>query len=55
MLLSIRGETAVVELADVEKARLVFAWKRGQPSGGRAPWGGDKKTREQELSAEERK
>ena len=52
--LTIRGEKAVVELADVEKARLVFAWKRDKPSGGRAPWGGDKKAREQELSAEER-
>ena len=54
ILISIRGERAAVELADVDKAQLVFAWKRDKPSGGRAPWGGDKKTREQALSAEER-
>jgi ribosome maturation factor RimP len=52
--ISIRGRRELVELADVDKARLVFAWKRGKPTGGHAPWGGNKKTREQELSAEER-
>lgn len=52
--ISIRGKRALVELAEVDKGRLVFAWKRGKPVGGSAPWGGDKKTREQKLSAEER-
>jgi len=50
----VRGERSLVELADVDKAHLVFAWKRDKPAGGHAPWGGDKKTREQKLSAEER-
>ncbi|HEX6767341.1 MAG TPA: ribosome maturation factor RimP [Polyangiaceae bacterium] len=52
--ISIRGKRALVELADVDKGQLVFAWKRGKPAGGHAPWGGDKKIREQELPAEER-
>jgi ribosome maturation factor RimP len=52
--ISVRSKRALVELADVDKGRLVFAWKRGKPAGGSAPWGGDKKTREQKLSAEER-
>jgi ribosome maturation factor RimP len=54
IVISIRGERAVVELADVDKARLVFAWKCDKPAGGHALWGGDKKSREQKLSAEER-
>jgi ribosome maturation factor RimP len=52
--ISIRGRRSLVEIGDVDKARLVFAWKRGKPTGGHAPWGGSKKTREQKLSAEER-
>jgi ribosome maturation factor RimP len=52
--MSIRGQRASIALADVDKAHLVFSWKRGKPAGGHAPWGGNKKTREQELSAEER-
>jgi ribosome maturation factor RimP len=51
--ISMRGARSLVELADVDKARLVFAWKRDKPAGGHAPWGG-KKTREQKLSAGER-
>lgn len=50
----VRGARSLVELADVDKANLVFSWKRDKPAGGHAPWGGDKKTREQKLSAEER-
>jgi len=50
----VRGQRALVEHADVDKAHLVFAWKRDKPAGGHAPWGGDKKTRERKLSAEER-
>jgi ribosome maturation factor RimP len=50
----VRGQRSLVELADVDKAHLVFAWKRDKPAGGHAPWGGDKKSREQKLSAEER-
>jgi len=54
LAISVRGRRSLVELAEVDKGRLVFAWKRGKPTGGHAPWGGTKKTREQELSAEER-
>ena len=50
----VRGKRSLVELGDVDKARLIFAWKRDKPTGGHAPWGGTKKTREQKLSAEER-
>jgi ribosome maturation factor RimP len=52
--LSVRGRRALIELPDVDKGRLVFAWKRGKPTGGHAPWGGDKETRKRELSAAER-
>jgi ribosome maturation factor RimP len=52
--ISVRGARSLVELADVDKAQLVFSWKRDKPAGGHAPWGGDKKAREQKLSAEER-
>jgi ribosome maturation factor RimP len=54
IVISVRGRRSLVEIGDVDKARLVFAWKRGKPTGGHAPWGGTKKTREQKLSAEER-
>jgi ribosome maturation factor RimP len=54
VLLSIRGERAVVELADVDKARLVFAWKRGQPGAPRSNRHEQKTVREQGLPAEER-
>ena len=52
--LSVRGKSVLVELSDVDKGHLVFSWKRDKPAGGHAPWGGDKKIREQKLSAEER-
>jgi ribosome maturation factor RimP len=52
--MSIRGTRSLIELADVDRARLVFAWKRDKPAGGHAPWGGGKKTRERKLSAGER-
>jgi ribosome maturation factor RimP len=52
--LSVRGKRVLVELSDVDKGHLVFSWKRDKPAGGHAPWGGDKKAREQKLSAEER-
>jgi len=52
--ISVRGARSLIELADVDKAHLVFSWKRDKPAGGHAPWGGDKKAREQKLSAEER-
>jgi ribosome maturation factor RimP len=52
--LTVRGKRVLVEHSDVDKAQLVFSWKRDKPAGGHAPWGGDKKAREQKLSAEER-
>jgi ribosome maturation factor RimP len=50
--ISIRGKLAAVELADVDKARLVFAWKRDKPAGPRPNRHGEKLVRE--LPAEER-
>ena len=50
--LSIRGDLAVVELADVDKGRLVFAWKREKPGGPRSKRQSEKLVRE--LPAEER-
>ena len=40
--ISVRGARSLVELADVDKAQLVFSWKRDKPVGGHAPWGGGK-------------
>jgi ribosome maturation factor RimP len=54
LVISVRGRRELVELANVDKAQLVFSWKRDKPAGGHAPWGGDKQAREQKLSAEER-
>jgi len=45
VLISIRGERSVVELADVDKARLVFAWKRGEPGAGRAHRSAEERSR----------
>jgi ribosome maturation factor RimP len=52
VLLTIRGERAAVELAEVDKARLVFSWKRDKPGGPRKGRHVDKLVREN--PAEER-
>jgi ribosome maturation factor RimP len=52
VLLTIRGEQAIIELADVDNARLVFAWKRDKPGAARASRRGNQKTREHKLPAD---
>jgi ribosome maturation factor RimP len=46
VILDVRGEPIQIELANVDNARLVFEWRRGEPRGRRTPGRGAQPARD---------
>jgi ribosome maturation factor RimP len=51
VVLEVQGARTVIPFADVDQARLVFEWQKGQPPGRRSPGRGTQPAREKRARA----